>query len=226
MRILVTGGCSGIGKEIVSYLLAQNHEVIVLDKNVQNMPCKVIESDITKDKLEDLDIDVLVNNAGIIRINEFKEQKENDWKDMIQTNLIGSMICSKFYSKSLIKNKGCIINIISTDAFAKNDKTELGVDLTVAYAASKAGLIGFTKALAVEFGKLGVRVNGIAPGLTKTSMTKELFEDKFTKEYLEKQLPLKRFVDKKDIAKTVSFLIENKSITGEIITVDCGFMVK
>ena len=228
MNVLVTGGCRGIGRAIVEQFLQRGHNVFVVDKDPIDAPCRVIQCDISKEgdaqRLSSLNIDCLVNNAGIIKVGNFEEQSPEEWMELIRTNLLGPMICSKIFSGVLKKNKGCIVNIISTHVFIPHDMSELGINGTVAYTATKSGLLGFTKALAVEYGKYGVRVNGICPGIVQTEMTKELFMDSITTDYLLKKIPLHNFTDKKDIADTVLFLAENKSITGEVIIVDGGFI--
>ena len=171
-----------------------------------------IESDFGK-------IDIVVNNAGISQIGLFTDMTSSERDRMIGVNLIGAMNVSKAVLPNMIHYKsGNIINISSMWG-------EVGASCEVVYSAAKAGLIGFTKALAKEVGPSGIRVNCVSPGVIDTYMNSELSKDDI-KELLN-DIPLDRIGTPDDIAKAVKFLIsENSSyITGQVLSVNGGIIV-
>jgi 3-oxoacyl-[acyl-carrier protein] reductase len=159
-------------------------------------------------------IDILVNNAGITRDGLVMRMKEEDFDDVIDTNLKGTFNMSRHITKHMLKQRsGTIINMSSVVGLMGNaGQTN--------YAASKAGVIGLTKALARELGSRHITVNAIAPGYIETEMT-DVLSDKVKDAMLE-QIPLKRFGQKEDIAQTVEFLINNKYVTGQVIEINGG----
>ena len=161
-------------------------------------------------------IDILVNNAGIIRDNTLRKMKLNEWESVLATNLTGVFHCTRAVLGTMLKQEsGRIINISSVIG-------QMGNFGQTNYAASKAGVIGFTKSLARELASKGITVNAIAPGFTETSLVKSLPE-KIKAELLER-IPMKRFARPEEIAAVVVFLASDASsfITGEVVNVNGG----
>jgi 3-oxoacyl-[acyl-carrier protein] reductase len=164
-------------------------------------------------------IDILVNNAGITRDQLLPRMSEEDFDAVIATNLKGAFLCCKAVSRSMIKAKaGSIISVSSVVGLNGNAGQSN-------YAASKAGLIGFTKSVAKELASRSVRVNVVAPGFISTAMTDGL--DEKARESLLAQIPLARFGDAGDIAEAVLFLASDRSryVTGQVLRVDGGMMM-
>lgn len=164
-------------------------------------------------------IDVLVNNAGITRDNLAVRMSEEDWDKVLDINLKGAFLVSKFVLKHMMKERsGSVINITSAAGQSGNAGQ-------ANYSAAKAGMIGLTKSLAKEFASRGVRVNAVAPGFVETDMTRAL--DQKVKEAAIAAIPLKRFADVSDIAKAVLFLAGGDSsyITGQVLAVNGGLYI-
>lgn len=164
-------------------------------------------------------IDVLVNNSGISYEGLITDMDEEDWDRIIDTNLKSVFLCSKEALKHMISNhSGKIINISSMWG-------QVGASCEVAYSASKAGMIGFTKALAKEVGPSGINVNAIAPGVIMTDMMKDF--DQSDIDYLKDETPLMRLGQPEDIANLVSFLVSDKAdfITGQVLASNGGFVI-
>lgn len=161
-------------------------------------------------------IDIVVNNAGIIKDKALALMDADDWRNVIKTNLDGTFNLTKAAIISLIKQKsGVIINISSVSGM-------IGIPRQTNYSASKAGIIGFTKSLSREVGPYNIRVNAVAPGFIETDMLKDL-----TAEYREqmiKQIPLSRLGKVEEIAKLVKFLVSDDAgyITGQTFIIDGG----
>ena len=238
MSILVTGGARGIGLSISRLLHSSGFPLVrkpysVLSKSptslaagLQEFPtatalqCDVADYQQVKDtfgKLETLGIRLngLVNCAGVAQGAVFIRQSDTDIQAIINTNVLGTMYCSKEGLKHMVKHstKGAIVNISSVVG-------QQGYSGIAAYAASKAAVLGFTKALAVEMAARGIRVNAVAPGFVHSDMTKDIPEQMRT-QIIEKT-PLKRLVAAEEVAKAVLFLLNSRDITGSILTVDCG----
>ena len=164
-------------------------------------------------------IDVLVNNAGITRDTLLMRMKEEDFKQVIDTNLVGTFNVTKNVISYMMKARnGRIINISSVVGISGNaGQTN--------YAASKAGIIGFTKSLAKEVASRNITVNAVAPGFIETQMTAVLKED--IKEEIAKKIPLKRMGTPQDVANVVKFLASSDSsyITGQVIHIDGGMLM-
>lgn len=227
-KVLVTGGESGIGRAIAQAFEREGAHVFVLDKKTGFDASN--EQDVERFHRKVGDVDILINNVGIVRVKEFEKQELLEWKELIHNNLLSTMICTKTFGKTMIeRKKGKIVNIISTDAFVgKEQGNELGVKYVVAYAATKGALLTFTKALAVEWAEYNINVNGIAPALVETEMTKELFQDEDNIKAYEKTLPLHKIPKAEDIANAVIFLASEKAdkITGQVLAVDSGYLSK
>lgn len=161
-------------------------------------------------------IDVLVNNAGITKDQLLLRMKETDWDDVLTINLKGAFLCTKAVARTMMKQRGgVIVNIASVVGVTGNPGQ-------ANYSASKAGLIGFTKTVALEMAAKGVRVNAVAPGFIESDMTAKLSEK--AKEAMLSQIPMARAGKPEDVAKVVRFLASDDAdyITGQVIHVSGG----
>tara|TARA_B100002051_G_C16722069_1_gene633044 strand:- start:247 stop:984 length:738 start_codon:yes stop_codon:yes gene_type:complete len=235
LNILLTGSTGGIGGAILNKLLENKAKVIATGTNEKKLDIIkkkftdviVKKFDITKhetiqDFIEECNeifqkkIDVLINNAGITSDNLAIRMKDEEWNKVINLNLTSSFLLTKNTIKKMLKNKnGKIINITSVVGHTGN----IG---QANYAASKAGLIGMSKSLALEYGKKNIKVNCISPGFIKSEMTENINES--YKKTLEEKISLERFGTPDDVANVVLFLSSGLSdyITGETIHVNGG----
>ena len=239
---LITGGTRGIGKEIAYTLAEENYDIIInyrteneelmkLKKEIEQkrVRCLLLKGDVSnfedcKKLVEEAinrmnHIDVLVNNAGITKDVLLMRMKPEDFNEVINVNLIGTFNMTKNVINYMMKErKGRIINVSSVVGISRNaGQTN--------YAASKAGIIGFTKSLAKEVASRNILVNAIAPGFIQTDMTNILKEN--VKDEIAKTIPLKRMGTAKDVANVVKFLVSEDSsyITGQVIQVDGGMLM-
>ena len=204
---IVTGAARGIGLAITRALAAEGAKVVLADL----LPA-VHES---ADEL----IDIIVNNAGITRDNLLLRMSEDDWEKVIAINLTGTFNLTKSAIKYMIKRRtGKIVNIASVIG-------EIGNAGQANYAASKAGVIAFTKSVAKELGSRGIRANAVAPGFIKSQMTGVLPDQ--VKKDLKKQIPLGRLGLPEDVARAVKFLVspDAEYITGQVLNVDGGMVM-
>ena len=238
---VVTGGARGIGKEIALLFAKEGSDIAICDVNAEtlNSTGKEIEAlgrsaitgvvDVTKsDQVETfvqktLDkfkkIDILVNNAGITRDSLLVRMSESDWDLVLAVNLKGAFNCTKSISKIMMKQRdGRIINIASIIGIMGNAGQ-------ANYAASKGGLIAFTKTVAKELASRNVRANAIAPGFIQTDMTAKLSDE--VKSEMLKYVPLGKFGTVQDVANLALFLVSDQSsyITGHVIQVDGGMVM-
>ena len=235
LNILLTGSTGGIGGAILNKLLQNKANVIATGTNEKKLDIIkkkftdviVKKFDITnhetiQDFIEECNeifqkkIDVLINNAGITNDNLAIRMKDEEWNKVINLNLTSSFLLTKNTIKKMLKNKnGKIINITSVVGHTGN----IG---QANYAASKAGLIGMSKSLALEYGKKNIKVNCISPGFIKSDMTENINES--YKKTLEEKISLERFGTPDDVANVVLFLSPGLSdyITGETIHVNGG----
>lgn len=221
-NVLVTGGSRGIGKAIVEYLIEQNYRVVFTYKNAlpEDFPAAAIamKLDMTEvahcesllEQLEEQNLypEILINNAGITADAMFHKMTAQQFSEVINTNLISIFnITQPVYTKMREKGFGRIVNISSINA----RKGQIG---QTNYCASKAGIQGFTKALALEGAKFGVTVNSVSPGYIETDMVMKIRED--IRANLIKDIPAGRFGKPKEVARVVGFLIADESdyITG------------
>lgn len=236
--IVVTGGSRGIGAEIVK-LLSKAGNKVILNYNLSENCAINVESELKKEgyavdifkadvsksnEATDLikfainkygRIDVLINNAGISQSKLFTEITDQDWDNMIKINLNSTFYCTREATKNMIQNKsGLIINISSIWGIT-------GASMEVHYSATKAGIIGFTKALAKELGPSNIRVNAIAPGIIDTDMNKEYSKEEI--ENIKNEIILEKIGKPIDIAKCVQWLVDDNYTTGEVISINGGW---
>ena len=224
---LITGASKGIGKQIALTLAQNGYDIALnyrtLDENVTNLEkeIKSFKQDclLVQGSVNNYEIDVLVNNAGIIKDSLLIRMSLENFEDVINTNLIGTFNVSKTVVSYMLKQKyGRIINISSVVGISGNAGQ-------CNYAASKAGIIGFTKSLAKEVGSKNILVNAIAPGFIETDMTKQINQENAEK--IKEDIPLKRMGKPEDVANLVKFLASDDSsyITGQVIHVDGGLLM-
>lgn len=232
---LITGSSRGIGLEIAKDLAHKGYQVVLNSRStigedilkqfdgvaepIAQVTGNVSDFDGAKAIIDEVmeqfgRIDVLINNAGITRDGLVMRMSEEDYDAVMDTNLKGAFNMCRHITKAMLKQRsGTIINMSSVVGLMGNAGQ-------VNYAASKAGVLGLTKALARELGSRHITVNAIAPGYIETEMT-DVLSDKVKKTMYD-QIPLKRFGSTKEVAQTVEFLIQNKYVTGQVIEVNGG----
>lgn len=240
--VLITGAAKGIGAEIAKVFAKNGYAVAIhynkseskakeLYKLLINNSCEaeLFSADLSADYeakrlisevVEKMGrIDVLVNNAGISLCSSIFDVSDEKGREILNVNLASAIECSKYAAKDMLKRKsGKIINISSVWGIS-------GSSCETYYSASKAGLIGFTKALSLELASSGITVNAVAPGVIETDMNAHFTQDE--RKELEKSIPLGRYGSPYEIAKTVLFLASSDAdyITGETINISGGFLV-
>ena len=235
---VVTGGAKGIGLAIAQKLVGDGIKVIVWDvievkvvsttgseklkvkSDASFMRVNVTDFDEVKEAANKIgDIDILINNAGITRDKLLIRMKEEDWDAVINVNLKGTFNCTYAFLPGMIRKRyGRIVNISSVIGVIGNAGQSN-------YAASKAGIIGFTKSIAKEVGSRNITCNAIAPGFILTEMTKNL-SPKIKEAYI-KSIPLGRAGTPENIVHTVQFLISDEAsyITGQVVNLDGGMVM-
>jgi len=234
---LVTGSTRGIGRAIAEMLVACGARVAVVGRDLavaervaeeigeaRGFACDVSDpASITMlvQSVEDAfgSLDILVNNAGITRDNLMARMKDEDWDAVLATNLRSAFVATRAAQRGMMKRRwGRIINITSVVGLVGN-KGQAN------YAASKAGLIGFTKAAAKELSSRNILVNAVAPGYIQTDMTAKLGDE--ARAALSAQIPLARLGEPKDIAGAVAFLASDLAayVTGQVLVVDGGMVM-
>lgn len=240
--VLVTGGAKGIGASVCRKLAQDGYNIAVCYNTSElkaqelkdellafNVDVEIFKADVSKsaevfELFENFDkrfgsLYALVNNSGVAEQALFTDITDEMWKKMIDTNLSGAFYCSREAVKRMVKNKeGKIVNITSMWG-------QVGASMEVHYSASKAGLIGMTKALAKEVGLSGITVNAVSPGVVKTDMISEFSE--IDLEALKDDTPLNKIGEPIDVANAVSFLISSGAdfITGQVLGVNGGFVI-
>ena len=238
---LVTGGGRGIGRAIVLELAGQGADVVVSDidpviaeqtaAEVRNLGVRSLALKADVSKADDVEamvrksieamgkIDILVNNAGITRDTLLMRMEEKDWDLVLAINLKGAFLCTKAVSRPMMKQRsGKIVNIASVVGLTGNAGQSN-------YAASKAGLIGFTKSVAKELASRNIQANAVAPGFIETEMTAHLPQE--ARDAFLVQIPAKRPGTAQDVARVVAFLSSPASdyVTGQVIPVDGGMVM-
>lgn len=231
--VVVTGGTGAIGYAIASEYAATDDVIITYNSRrkeaeriSRELHCKAVQVDVSDRESVDRaaeqilreygHVDILVNNAGISQIKMFTDTTNADWERMLGINLTGCFNVTQAFVKSMISRKsGAIVNISSVWGVH-------GASCEVAYSASKAGMIGMTKALAKELGASGITVNCIAPGVIDSQMNSSHLSEEDLSELCE-QTPLMRLGRAEEVAKAVRAIAENRFITGQVLGVDGGF---
>lgn len=236
--IIVTGGSRGIGRAIVEKFASENYNVILnynksefsaLDIAKQYKNVETFKADVSKSKdVEAMinfaenkfgQIDVLINNAGISSTGLLQDLSLEEWNKLFETNVTGTFLVTREVLPRMISKKsGKIINISSVWGM-------VGASMEVAYSASKAAIIGFTKALAKEVGPSNITVNAIAPGIVMTDMVSNLSVEEF--EQIRNEIPLGKIGSTEDIASTAFYLASDAAnyMTGQIISPNGGWVM-
>lgn len=240
--VLITGGTRGIGKETAKIYAKKGYNLVLnyvsdktdveeIKKQMSELGAEVLMVKADVSKVSEVDkmmeqaiekfkkIDVLVNNAGITKDGLLLRMSEEDFDKVVEINLKGTYLVTKAVIKYMMKQKqGSIINLTSVVGVTGNAGQ-------CNYAASKAGVIGFTKSVAKEVASRKIRVNAVAPGFIKTDMTEVLQDD--IKEKINEQILLKRMGEASEVAKLIYFLGSEDSsyITGQVINVDGGMVI-
>lgn len=228
--ILITGGVRGIGKSIAEKFLKKGYRVCVTYSKDESsasataaLGIETYRADVSNElAVQELfekigDVDVLVNNAGISLIKQIQDVDYAEFQKVMSVNVGGAFLCSKAAVKKMLdKKSGLIVNVSSVWG-------EVGGSCESVYSASKAALLGFTKALAKELGYSGIRVNSVSPGVIDTPMNAH-----FTKEDLaliKEEIPMRRLGYGEDVANAVAYLEENDYVTGIDLPVNGGFSI-
>ncbi len=234
--VLVTGASRGIGLEVAKHFSKEGYKVIgtsrgnfnlgelIGDDSAISVQLDLMSNESIKNlflnlKSQDLLPSVLVNNAGITKDQLFLRMKDEDWDDVIETNLNGLFRVTKAFIKPMVKNKfGRVINISSVAGLMGNAGQ-------VNYSSSKSAMVGFSRSLAKELGSRNITSNVVAPGFIETDMT--TFLEKDEKVEVSKNIPMKRFGNVQDVAKCIVFLASDGAnyITGQTISVDGGLFM-
>jgi NAD(P)-dependent dehydrogenase (short-subunit alcohol dehydrogenase family) len=243
---IVSGAGTGVGKATTKRLFSEGCRVVLIGRDRSKLTKVIselngkknilaIKADITKEAdvinvIEETisafdTIDILINNAGIINDpTPFHKMTDDHWMSLINTNLIGTFRTTKAVLPIMMENnRGSIVNISSLQGI----RSIVNVPLSV-YGVTKAGIIMFTRAIAVEYGEYGIRSNCVAPSTIRSPMIEPYLLDKQAKKTLESSFPLRRIGDPEDISGAVVYLCSDdaKWITGTVITVDGGMSAK
>ncbi len=237
--ILITGASRGIGNNIAKTLAKAN--IVVANYNKSEKEAKDLKKELEENNInidiikanvcernqvqkmvkQILDkyghIDVLINNAGISQYKLFTDISDDDWKEVMDTNLNANFIVTQEVVRNMIHNKeGLIVNISSIWGVT-------GAAMEVAYSTSKAGIIGLTKSLAKELGPSNIRVNAIAPGIINTNMNSKFSEKEIND--IKEEIPLEKIGEPEEITKCIEWLIKDTYTTGQIISINGGWNI-
>ena len=228
--VLITGGTRGIGRSIASLFLQKGYRVCVTysrdedsAKETAALGAEVYRADVSKE--EDVvalfakigRVDVLVNNAGVSLIKQIQDVSYAEYERVMSVNMGGAFLCSREAAKGMIdRQNGLIVNISSVWG-------EVGGSCESVYSASKAALLGFTKALAKELGWSKIRVNSISPGVIDTPMNAHFTAEEISA--LKEEIPMGRLGVGDDVARAVAYLEENEYVTGIDLPVNGGFSI-
>lgn len=227
-KVLVTGATGSIGEEIVKEYAKNGFFVYIhynsnhqkaqnlleeIDNKDELISFDIKDKESIKNSLENLDVDVLINNAGIIKDNLFFFMSDDEWEDVINTNLNGNFYITKIISKNMMMNKkGSIVNIASISGVSGNAGQ-------ANYSASKGAIIALTKTLCLELGRYNIRVNALAPAIIESEMTKDIPNLKEMK----KAIPLGRFGTANEVASCAYFIgVDATYISGEVLNISGG----
>jgi 3-oxoacyl-[acyl-carrier protein] reductase len=239
---VITGSARGLGKSIALKLAQMGANIVLndiaqseaIDETAEEFKSAGYNVIVTKGDVRSEDdvkqmvnsaveafgsIDILVNNAGITKDKPLAMMSLQDWNDVLDINLKGAFLCTKYVGKVMIKKRtGKIVNIASVAG-------RYGNQGQINYSASKAGLIGMTKTVAKELAPRGITCNAVAPGLIQSKMT-DVLPEEVRNNYL-KNIPLGRFGTPEDVANVVAFLASNDSnyVTGQVIDIDGGLVM-
>jgi 3-oxoacyl-[acyl-carrier protein] reductase len=240
---IVTGGTRGIGRAIALRLAAEGANVAVSYRSnddaaeetaeaarAAGVKCEVFKGDVASS--EDVQalfkgvsdvfgrVDILVNNAGVTRDNIMMRMKEDEFDEVLRTNLGGTYLCTRAALRPMVRARwGRIVNVSSVVGLVGNTGQ-------ANYAASKAGIIGFTKSVAREVAQRGITANAVAPGYVETELTGNLPEE--VKHQIRSQVPMGRFGEAEEVAEVVAFLVGEGAgyVTGQTIAVDGGMTMQ
>ncbi|WP_309085689.1 glucose 1-dehydrogenase [Chelativorans sp.] len=241
-KAIVTGASRGIGQAIAEALACAGAEVAVTARDISSLEetrnrMKRAGREVRGFSLDVRDanacaeviaaaaeamggLDILVNNAGYEEIRPALEVDEALWERIVSTNLKGAFFCAQAAARAMARqDRGAIVNLCSLTSY-------VGVPTAAPYGSSKSGLLGMTRALATEWAPLGIRVNAIAPGYFRTTMTDIFYRDEGWQEAMLGKIPQRRFGQMEDLAGAVLFLASDASayVTGHCIPVDGGFL--
>jgi 3-oxoacyl-[acyl-carrier protein] reductase len=243
---IVSGAGTGVGKATTKRLFSEGAKVVLIGRDRSRLTKVIsdlngkknllaVKADITKEAdvinvIEETvsafdTVDILVNNAGILNDpTPFHKMTDEQWMSLINTNLIGTFRTTKAVLPIMMeKKRGSIVNISSLQGI----RSILNVPFSV-YGVTKAGVIMFTRTIAVEYGEYGIRCNCVAPSTIRSPMIEPYLQDKQAKKTLESSFPLRKIGDPEDISGAVSYLCSDdaKWITGTVLTVDVGMSAK
>ncbi|MFH0955832.1 MAG: SDR family NAD(P)-dependent oxidoreductase [Candidatus Falkowbacteria bacterium] len=219
-KVVVADWVEETGQETVKLIKKQGGEAMFVKVDVSNS--SNVENMIKQCLAEYDKVDILFNNAGIVKMGALHETAEADWDQVINVNLKGVFLCSKAVIPQMLKQgKGKIVNTASIAGL-------VGFDQIGPYCASKGGIIALTREMAVEYGPKKINVNCIAPGVIKTAMTKDMLNDPATAKGFATSTPYPRLGEPEDIAMAAVYLASDESdfVTGEVLVVDGGWIVK
>jgi len=227
-KVLVTGSTGAIGEACARafsdagyfvYLHYRSNEQkaqTLCDElgNAAIIGFDIVDKEAVNAALEDLEVDVLVNNAGITKDALFFFMEDDDWSSVIDTSVNGTYYVSKALMRNMIKNKkGSVVNVASVSGLVGNPGQ-------TNYSAAKGAMIAFTKSLSAEVARYGIRVNAVAPGLIASEMTEEL-----NLKEMKKTIPLRRIGKPQEVAECVFFLADKASfVTGEVLNISGGMV--
>lgn len=237
---IITGAARGLGKSMAIGLAKYGAHVVITDvidtsetlKEIKKFDKKAFDLQVDvsdKSNVEKMiektvdtfgSIDILVNNAGILKTADAEDFSENDWKKVIDVNLNGVFLCAQAAGKQMIKQKsGKIINISSIAGLS-------GYASSIAYSASKAGVISLTQTLAAEWGKYNINVNAICPGVFATDMTADYLKDDQFKNMIKTNVPLGRYAESDELIGTIIYLASDAAnyVTGHSLIIDGGWV--
>lgn len=230
--VLITGGTGAIGEALVrefaktddvifTYNINQERARQLMGNNILCAPMDIADTNSVESAVQSVlrefkHIDILVNNAGISLIKPFLDTTAEEWRRMIDVDLTGVFNVTKAVAEDMVRRKsGAVVNVSSVWGVH-------GASCEVAYSAAKAGVIGFTRALAKELGPSGITVNAVAPGVIESPMNSAHLSEAELAELAE-ETPLCRLGQPSEVARAVRSLAENRFITGQVLGIDGGF---